>query len=328
MDIHEPAHISRLSFLIVIALTGQFIRPEPVSGLPGLVIPQLYSERKPALPAQGRCRFLAAAAKRRRIAAGSALYYFSINRTHARGAAMDYTSKGIDRRDFLKLGMLAAGCAALGATASAAAAAPQQQIRLAPLPYPEDALAPVISAKTLGLHYGRHHKGYVEKTNQLIAGTDLEGAALEEIIRKTSGNKDLQPVFNNAAQAWNHAFLWRSMRPQSAGGPPVVLAQRLDKSFGSFENFKKQFVEAAVGQFGSGWAWLVEDGGALRIVQTANAGTPLAGGRIPLLTMDVWEHAYYLDYQNRRAEYAQAVVDRLLNWDFAAANASTKLAGE
>jgi Fe-Mn family superoxide dismutase len=188
------------------------------------------------------------------------------------------------------------------------------------LPYPEDALAPVISARTLGFHHGKHHKTYVDKVNELIEGTEFEGQALERIVLAASGKTDRVELFNNAAQAWNHAFYWRSMRPKGGGRPGGVLAEKIDAAFGGFEALKKELAAAAVKQFGSGWAWLVSDGHSLKVVRTANADVPFTRGQTPLLTIDIWEHAYYLDYQNRRADYVQAVVDKLLNWEFAAEN--------
>jgi superoxide dismutase, Fe-Mn family len=191
---------------------------------------------------------------------------------------------------------------------------------LPPLPYPEDALAPVISANTLRLHHGKHHQAYIAKVNELVAGTEFEGQTLERIVLATSGRPDRVELFNNAAQAWNHAFYWRSMRPNGGGKPTADLAASIDVAFGSLGAFKQQFADAAVKQFGSGWAWLVADGHALKIVKTANADLPLTKGRAPLLAIDVWEHAYYLDYQNRRPDYVLAVIDKLLNWEFAAEN--------
>ena len=191
---------------------------------------------------------------------------------------------------------------------------------LRPLPYPEDALAPVISARTLSFHHGKHHKAYVEKANELVKGTGLEGEAPERIIVACHGKKDRTDLFNNAAQAWNHDFYWQSLRPKGGGRPPAAIIGKIEAAFGDFEAFKKQFAEAAVKQFGSGWAWLVADGDALKIVKTSNADSPLAQGQKPLLTIDVWEHAYYLDYQNKRPDYVAAVIDKLLNWEFAARN--------
>ena len=193
-------------------------------------------------------------------------------------------------------------------------------IELPALPYAQDALAPVVSAQTLSFHYGKHHKAYVDNLNKLVAGTDLAEAALEKVIAAVAGKPDKAGVFNNAAQVWNHTFFWNSMRPNGGGAPAGAVAKAIDASFGSAENFRKEFANAAMTQFGSGWAWLVADKGALRVMKTANADTPLTMGVTPLLTIDVWEHAYYLDYQNRRADFVAAVMDRLLNWDFANAN--------
>ena len=193
-------------------------------------------------------------------------------------------------------------------------------IELPALPYAQDALAPVVSAETLSFHYGKHHKAYVDNLNKLVAGTDLAEAALEKVIAAVAGKPDKAGVFNNAAQVWNHTFFWNSMKPNGGGAPAGAVAKAIDASFGSAENFRKEFANAAVTQFGSGWAWLVADKGALRVMKTANADSPLTMGVTPLLTIDVWEHAYYLDYQNRRADFVAAVMDRLLNWDFANAN--------
>lgn len=193
-------------------------------------------------------------------------------------------------------------------------------IELPALPYAQDALAPVVSAQTLSFHYGKHHKAYVDNLNKLVAGTDLAEAALEKVVAAVAGKADKAGVFNNAAQVWNHTFFWNSMKPNGGGAPAGAVAKAIDASFGSAENFRKEFANAAMTQFGSGWAWLVADKGALRVMKTANADTPLTMGVTPLLTIDVWEHAYYLDYQNRRADFVAAVMDRLLNWDFANAN--------
>ncbi|WP_299617009.1 superoxide dismutase [Pelagibius sp.] len=183
------------------------------------------------------------------------------------------------------------------------------------LPYAQDALEPHYSANTLSFHHGKHHAAYVTKLNELIAGSDHEGKSLEEIIASSTGG-----LFNQAAQVWNHSFFWNSMKPGGGGSPDGALAEAIDAAFGSLEAFKQQFKSAGVGQFGSGWVWLVKDDGALKIVTTANAETPLTEGQVPLLTCDVWEHAYYLDYQNRRPDFIQSFLDNLVNWDFAAAN--------
>lgn len=232
---------------------------------------------------------------------------------------MDSSRFVLTRRDLLKLGTVAIGAAAFGNVASALAQS-SAVITLPPLPYPDDALAPVISANTISFHYGKHHKGYVDNLNKMIAGTNLEKSSLEQIVKSTAGAADKQGIFNNAAQVWNHTFYWNSMKANGGGKPGGDLAQKMDATFTNFDNFKKELVAAATGQFGSGWAWLVSEGGALKVVKTPNAETPLTKGQTPLLTIDVWEHAYYLDYQNKRADYVNAVIDKLLNWDFAAAN--------
>jgi Fe-Mn family superoxide dismutase len=191
---------------------------------------------------------------------------------------------------------------------------------LPPLPYAENALDPVISASTIGFHYGKHHKGYVATLNKLIAGTELADLSLENLIVETAGKADKVAIFNNAAQAWNHTFYWRSLRAKGGGEPSAALKQRIEASFGSFDACKKELATAATTQFGSGWVWLVLEADKLKVVKTGNADTPLTTGATPLLTIDVWEHAYYLDYQNRRADYANAVLDKLINWGFAADN--------
>ncbi len=191
---------------------------------------------------------------------------------------------------------------------------------LPPLPWADNALEPVISANTISFHYGKHHKTYVDNLNNLVKGTDYENAPLEKIINETAGKADKAALFNNAAQIWNHTFYWNSLKGNGGGKPDAKLAQMIDASFGNFDNFKKELSATTVSQFGSGWGWLVLDGGALKIVKTANAEVPFTKGQKPLLTIDVWEHAYYLDHQNKRAAYVDAVIDKLLNWDFAAQN--------
>jgi Fe-Mn family superoxide dismutase len=190
-------------------------------------------------------------------------------------------------------------------------------IKLPDLPYAKDALAPHISASTLEFHHDKHHAAYVANTNKLIAGTELEGKSLEQII---AAAKDKKGLFNNAAQAWNHDFLWHSMSPDGGGAAQGAVAKRIEQEFKSMESFAEAFSAAAMGQFGSGWAWLVVNGNKLEIEATANADTPIAHGKVPLLTLDVWEHAYYLDYQNRRADYVKTFLDKLVNWEFANAN--------
>lgn len=193
---------------------------------------------------------------------------------------------------------------------------------LAPLPYADNALEPVISAHTLSFHYGKHHKAYVDNLNKLVADTALAGQSLEEIIKATAGQADKAGIFNNAAQVWNHMFYWHSLSPNGGGEPPAALKQKIEAAFGSVDACKKELANAAVTQFGSGWAWLVQDGDKLAIAKTSNADSPLTKNSRPLLTIDVWEHAYYLDYQNRRPDYVNTILDKLINWEFAAANLS------
>ena len=191
---------------------------------------------------------------------------------------------------------------------------------LPPLPYAENALEPVISANTLSFHYGKHHKAYVDNLNKLTSGTEYESAPLEQVIRGTAGKADKSGIFNNAAQVWNHTFFWKCLRNGAGGKPGGRIAQMIDSDLGGYDNFRKEFANACVTQFGSGWGWLVASGGKLSIMKTPNAENPLSKGQTALLTIDVWEHAYYLDYQNRRPDYVNAVIDKLLNWDFAAEN--------
>jgi Fe-Mn family superoxide dismutase len=193
-------------------------------------------------------------------------------------------------------------------------------LSLPALPYAENALEPVISARTVSLHYGRHHRAYVEKLNELIAGTPYDGLQLEEIVKRSAKSAKDKAIFNNAGQAWNHEFYWNSMKP-NGGEPTGRLKDAIESSFGSLEEFKKAFAKAAVAQFGSGWAWLVEGrNGKLKILTTGNADTPLARNETPLLCVDVWEHAYYLDYQNRRPDHVRDWLDKLANWSFAESN--------
>ncbi len=188
-------------------------------------------------------------------------------------------------------------------------------ITLPDLPYAKDALAPHISEETLEFHYGKHHATYVTKLNDAIAGTDFEGKDLEEIVKSSSGG-----VFNNAAQIWNHTFYWNSLSPNGGGAPTGAVADGINAAFGSFDAFKEHFTASAVGNFGSGWTWLVKNSdGGLAIVNTDDAETPLTGDATPLLTLDVWEHAYYIDYRNVRPDYIAAYWN-LVNWDFANAN--------
>lgn len=191
---------------------------------------------------------------------------------------------------------------------------------LPPLPYADTALEPLISANTLSFHYAKHHKTYVDNLNKLVEGKDLASMSLEEIIRASSGKADMAGVFNNAAQVWNHTFYWNSLKPDGGGKPTGAIAAAIDKDLGGYDKFKADLSAAAVTQFGSGWAWLVSEAGTLKIVKTGNAEVPLTKGQKPLLTIDVWEHAYYLDYQNLRAKYVETLIDKLLNWDFANQN--------
>ena len=193
-------------------------------------------------------------------------------------------------------------------------------IELPKLPYALDALAPHVSKSTLEFHHGKHHKAYVDKTNELIANSDLANKSLEEIVKAAAGKKDKVALFNNAAQAWNHDFLWHSMSPDGGSKPGGALAERIEKDLGGFPGFAEAFMKAATGQFGSGWAWLSLADGKLEISATANADTPLVHNKTPLLTLDVWEHAYYLDYQNRRPDYVATFLEKLINWEFAASN--------
>ena len=189
------------------------------------------------------------------------------------------------------------------------------------LPYEKNALEPHMSANTFDFHHGKHHNTYVVNLNGLLDGSDLAGKSLEEIIMATAGDVGKAGMFNNAAQVWNHTFFWNSMKPGGGGAPSGDLAAKIDEAFGSLDGFKDAFKQAGATQFGSGWAWLVVgDGGKLEVVKTPNAENPMTQGKTPLLTCDVWEHAYYLDYQNRRPDFLAAFLDSLVNWDFAAEN--------
>jgi superoxide dismutase, Fe-Mn family len=195
-------------------------------------------------------------------------------------------------------------------------------ITLPTLPYSENALEPTISSNTLSFHYGKHHKAYVDNLNKLITGTDYSDLSLEKIITSTHDREERKAIFNNASQIWNHTFYWNSLNGKGGGLPPPELRTLIESSFGSVAECKKALADAALSQFGSGWAWLVIDNGQLKVVKTANAESPLTTTMKPLLTLDVWEHAYYLDYQNRRADYINALLDNLINWDFALQNLS------
>lgn len=193
-------------------------------------------------------------------------------------------------------------------------------IELPVLPYEASALEPFISANTLGFHHGKHHQTYVTNTNNLIKGTDLEDASLEKIVLSAANNAEKVGLFNNAAQVWNHTFYWKSMKKGGGGAPSGAIAKKIEEDFGSYEAFAEAFKNAGLTQFGSGWAWLVLKDGKLQIMKTANGDTPMAHGLIAILTVDVWEHAYYLDYQNKRADYLDVFLKNLVNWDFANAN--------
>lgn len=191
---------------------------------------------------------------------------------------------------------------------------------LPPLPYPKDGLEPHMSSRTLEFHHGKHHATYVATLNKLVENTPFANQSLEEIIRATAKDDSKSAIFNNAAQVWNHTFFWNCMRPRGGGQPTGEVQKAIEQSFGGLDKFKQQFKEAATTQFGSGWAWLVRDGSSLKITKTPNAVDPLAQGQTALLTCDVWEHAYYLDFQNRRPDFVQTFLDHLVNWEFVAKN--------
>jgi Fe-Mn family superoxide dismutase len=227
----------------------------------------------------------------------------------------------LSRRRLLSRGVALGGALAAGRLAAPAIARAATPHELPKLPYAENALEPVISGRTLSFHYDKHHAGYVTTLNKLLEGSDLANLPLVELIKTTAANPTRVAIFNNAAQDWNHTFYWNSLHPKGGGTPSGALADKINAAFGGFDKFKAELAAAAVGQFGSGWAWLVAEGDKLAVRRTANADTPVyVQGVKPLLTIDVWEHAYYLDYQNRRADYVNAVIDKLLNWDFAAKN--------
>ncbi len=191
---------------------------------------------------------------------------------------------------------------------------------LPPLPYAPNALEPYMTEKTFSFHHAKHHNAYVVNLNNLVKDTAMASQSLEELIALSAGDAGKAGIFNNAAQVWNHTFFWHCMKPQGGGKPTGALADAIDQAFGSLDAFKEQFKQAAVTQFGSGWAWLVVEGGTLKITKTGNADLPMAHGQTALMTVDVWEHAYYIDYQNRRPDFVQAFLDHLVNWDFVADN--------
>jgi len=223
----------------------------------------------------------------------------------------------LGRRSFLVV--TAAVAASLAAPRILRGAEPME---LPPLPYPENALAPYISPNTISFHYGKHHKAYVDNFNKALAETpDLKDLPFEELLKTTTANPNRAALFNNGAQVWNHTFYWNSMRPGGGGKPAGKLLEKIDADLGGFDKFLEAFKKAATTQFGSGWAWLSAlPDGKLLVSKSGNADTPLVKGDKPLLTIDVWEHAYYLDYQNRRADYVDAWLNNLVNWDFATQN--------
>ena len=186
------------------------------------------------------------------------------------------------------------------------------------LPYASDALEPHMSAQTFSFHHGKHHNAYVVKGNELLADASIDADTLEDLVK--AAQKVGGPLFNNVGQCYNHEFFWKSMQPKGGGAATGAIAAKIDADFGSYDNFKKEFVAGGIGQFGSGWVWLVLDGGKLKIAKSANAETPLTSGATPILVCDVWEHAYYLDFQNRRPDFLASFLDNLVNWDFANAN--------
>lgn len=241
----------------------------------------------------------------------------------------DGSKLAVTRRELM---LASAGLVSLGASGvrvanatepPAAPALPSGPFSLPALPYAEGALDPVISAATLGFHHGKHHKAYVDNLNKAVAGTPFAELPLEKIISATYGAADKVGIYNNAGQHWNHSFYWKSLRPQGGGVPPAVLRHKIEEAFGGVEGLRREWLAVATSQFGSGWAWLVLDGDKLAVVKTGNADSPLTRGQRPLLTIDVWEHAYYLDYQNRRADHVDAVLDKAINWNFAAENLAT-----
>ena len=190
-----------------------------------------------------------------------------------------------------------------------------------PLPFAMDALEPYgMKAETFEYHYGKHHKAYVDNLNKLTEGKDLANKSLEEVIQTSFKDSSMAGIFNNAAQVWNHTFFWNSLKPGGGGAPTGDLAAKIDSAFGSYDKFKEEFSNAAATQFGSGWAWLVDDNGTLKVTKTPNAENPLVHGQKPLLTLDVWEHAYYIDFRNARPAFIANYLDKLVNWDFVAAN--------
>jgi Fe-Mn family superoxide dismutase len=229
----------------------------------------------------------------------------------------------IDRRAFM---LSAAGAAAVASLGLPQRAQAEDAFLLPELPYADNALEPVISANTIGYHFGKLHKSYIDNLNKLVAGTPYADMSLKDIIKDTYGKADKAALYINASQAWNHTFYWSSLRPQGGGEPPAVVKKLIDAQYGSLDAFKKEFASVATSQLGSGWAWLVAEGSnwkdttngtKLKVIKTSNADSPVTTSLRPLLVIDVWEHAYYLDYQNRQADYVNAVLDKIINWEFA-----------
>lgn len=244
---------------------------------------------------------------------------------------MQMSKRKFIKTGLLSLGLLAGACKMFAKTGSLKLALNDKNnnkklgdktmpFELPKLPYAKDALAPHISENTMNYHYGKHHQAYVTNLNNLVSGTDLANKSLEEIIKISAADQSKAGIFNNAAQVWNHTFYWHSMKPNGGGKPHGEVLKRIEADFGSYENFVTEFKNAGATQFGSGWAWLVLDGGKLKVTKTGNAVTPLTTSAKPLMTMDVWEHAYYLDYQNARPNYIDTFLNHLVNWDFVAEN--------
>lgn len=229
----------------------------------------------------------------------------------------------MNRREFLGQAALAYGAGNLLFSHGQAVFAEGKPVAMEPLPFAEADFEPVISAKTFSFHHGKHYAAYVDKANELLAKNPLAGKPVEEIMQALVDKPDQAALFNNVAQAWNHAFFWKSLKPKS-GKPEGAVAKLIDDSFGGFDKFRDEFVNAAKAQFGSGWVWLVLDSGKLKIERTANADNPLAHNRKPVFTVDVWEHAYYLDYQNRRADFVKDILEKAANWEFVGANIEKK----
>jgi len=232
----------------------------------------------------------------------------------------DHPDTSMNRRTFLAISAGAAVSMAMAGLPGTAAASSSSHV-LPTLPWGDTDLEPVITARTLSFHYGKHHQGYVNNLNRLIPGTAYADLTLEEIVNQSAGNPDQTAIFNNAAQVWNHTFYWHSLSPKGGGEPPAALTRKMKEDFGSVDACRQALLAAATTQFASGWAWLVLDNGTLKAVNTGNAKTPLTMGMTPLLTIDVWEHAYYLDYQNQRKAYVEAILDKRINWAFALENA-------